>query len=571
LVEQRHWVRNRLLAGTLVLFAARLLVSIVRTGPLVVADEIGYLTSARALAGGLPGQLELAPFYRGGYSLALAPIVGLFSDPDLSYHLILVLNAALAASLFPLLYLLLRRLLEAPPRVALWAALAGAVYPALTVLSQVALSENALFPLVCVWLLLLTGLLGSEGPRSGLLWGVGLALSTSALWAVHYRMGGAIAIAAGTLIWLGVRRRLSPAAALASLLVLVAGIWATSQLDHFVIDHNYAGLANDEASERFDELFSAVGLRTALANLVGQSWYLLVSTFGLVAVVLADFLGRARAWRREGGEPPSAVVAALLALTAILLVVSAAAFPERIRPDMLVYGRYVEVVTPALVAIGLVVLASRGAWAWAWARRIVVAVALLTAAVILIRAASTDPGEPSRWNVSALPFVTGQLGPAILAAAGVIGGFGAWALLRLSGAGRRVAGAPAAMALAAALFAGIAAYGIWNPVVTSQRGAYPSGWISPEAAAASEPIDTARYDLDDYDTFGLYATQWFLPDTALRLFHGDSRASYPRYVLGSQGWSREHPRTRAKQLWSDTVRDQALWRLETPEGARAGT
>jgi len=117
--DSGHWARNRLLAGTLALFAARLLVSIVRTGPLVVADEIGYLTNARALAGGLGGQLEQAPFYRGGYSLLLAPIVGFFSDPDVSYHLILVLNAALGASLFPLLYLLARRVFGAPPRIAI--------------------------------------------------------------------------------------------------------------------------------------------------------------------------------------------------------------------------------------------------------------------------------------------------------------------------------------------------------------------------------------------------------------------------------------------------------------------
>jgi hypothetical protein len=560
--ESEHWVRNRLLAGTLALFAARLVVSLIRTGPLVVADEIGYLTNARALSGGIAGQLEQAPFYRGGYSLLLAPIVGLFSDPDLSYHLILALNAALAASLFPLLYLLLRRVLDAPPRIAIWAALAGAAYPALTVLSQVALSENALFPLVCVWLLALAGLLRADNRRSGLCWGIGLALSTSALWAVHYRMGGAVAIAAFTLIWLGARRRLGPAAALVSLLVLVVGLWATSQLDHFVIDHNYAGVANDEASERFDELLSGAGLRTALANLVGQSWYLLVSTFGLIAVVLADFLGRARAWRRDGDAAPSPVLAALLALTAILLLVSAAAFPERIRPDMLVYGRYVEVVTPVLVAIGLVVLASRPAWAGA--RRIVVALGLLTAAVILIRAGSTDPGEASRWNVSALPFVTGQVGPAILAAAGVIGGVAAWLLLRLSGGSRRVAGIPATAAVAGALFAAIAVYGIWNPVATSQRGAYPSGWTSPEAVATAEPIAAASYDLDRYDTFGLYASQWFLPDTALRLFHGDSDRRYPRYMLGSRQWAREHPRPPARLLWSDTARDQALWRIEAP-------
>src|SRR6478672_8694926 len=135
-------VRNRLIAGTLILFIARLLISLVRTGPVLVADEIGYLTNARVLAGGVAGQLDKAPFYRGGYSLLLWPLLKLSSDPELVYHLALVLNAALAASVFPLLYVLLVRFAGVDPRIAVWAAFAGAVYPALTVLSQVTLSEN---------------------------------------------------------------------------------------------------------------------------------------------------------------------------------------------------------------------------------------------------------------------------------------------------------------------------------------------------------------------------------------------------------------------------------------------
>ncbi|HET7511002.1 MAG TPA: hypothetical protein VFJ65_12230, partial [Solirubrobacterales bacterium] len=85
-------LRIRLLAGTLVLFIARLILSLFRTGPVLVADEVGYLTNARVLAGGAAGQLEQAPFYRGGYSLLIAPLVNLSSNPTFVYHLVLVLN-----------------------------------------------------------------------------------------------------------------------------------------------------------------------------------------------------------------------------------------------------------------------------------------------------------------------------------------------------------------------------------------------------------------------------------------------------------------------------------------------
>jgi hypothetical protein len=56
-------VRNRLIVGSLALFAVRLTLSAIRSGPVIVADEIGYLTNARALAGGLPGHTSLRLFH----------------------------------------------------------------------------------------------------------------------------------------------------------------------------------------------------------------------------------------------------------------------------------------------------------------------------------------------------------------------------------------------------------------------------------------------------------------------------------------------------------------------------
>lgn len=534
-------VRNRLLAGTLALFGARLLLSAIRTGPVLVADEIGYLTNARVIAGGIPGQLELAPFYRGGYSLLMAPIVSLVSDPDVAYHLILVLNAALAASVFPLLYLLLTRFGNVRPEIAIWAALAGAVYPALTVLSQVAMSENALFPLVCVWLLAFGGLLAVEGRRGGLAWAAALGAATGALWAIHNRMIVAVVIALGGLIWMALRRRLSPAAAAVGIGIIALSFYGVHLLDEFLIDDNYAGSAPDELSERMDELLAFGGLRTALANLIGQSWYLLVATFGLAAAAAGDF-----ARRRQP------ILGVLLTFTVLLLLISAAAFPERTRPDMLIYGRYAEVVAPALIAFGLAALSRvwtvrRLAWP-------LVGFGLLTAMVLVIRATASDPDAPNRWNISALPFVTVQLGPAILAGAAIVTVIGAYLLLRASELGPRVLGLAAL-----ALFLPVVAYGAWNPVRSSQRAVYPAGWENPQAAVGKAP--TVAYDLDHYDTIGLYAVQWFLPDSRVVLFEGEEPPPSP-LVISNAGWGKEQHSAKPESLWRDNGRDQVLWRDE---------
>jgi hypothetical protein len=563
-------LRNRLWAGTFVLFAVRLVVSLIRTGPVLVADEIGYLTNARVLTGGIAGQLEQAPFYRGGYSLLIAPVVGLVSDPTVAYHLILVLNAVLAAAVFPLLYVLLTRFGGVRAELAFWVALAGAAYPALTVLSQVAMSENALFPLVVVWLIAFGGVLSVERGGHEVAWVAGLGAATGALWAVHNRMVVAVVLAIGGLIWLAARRRLRPAAAIVGLVVIALTFLGVHFLDSYLIDHNYAGSAPDELSERMDEIFHFAGFRTVLANLVGQTWYLLVATFGLAAAAAWDFLRHRRGVAElhqilppgEGefdavrsGEGAVPVLGILLALTALLLLISAAAFPERSRPDMLIYGRYTEVVAPALIAFGLAALSRVPFRRLAWP---LVGFGALTALVVLIRATASDPDAANRWNISALPFVTVQLGPAILIGAALVALAGAALLLWACGRGQRT------LALAAlALFVPVVAYGVWNPVRSSQRAVYPAGWESPESVAAAAGARTIAYDLDHYDTIGLYTVQWFLPKTKLTLFHGNRQPPRSRFVLSGEAWSRRHPE--AKPIWSFAGRDEVLW-----ETARRG-
>jgi len=553
---RRIWAA--LLGGTLLLFLARALLSLIRTGPVLVADEIGYLGDARALVGETGAQLELAPFYRGGYSLLIAPLLKLSSDVTTEYHLVLVLNAALAAAVFPLLYLLLSRFAGVPPRVALWAALAGSVYPAVTVLSQVAMSENALFPLVCVWLICFAGLLSSAASRSQLLWAIALGASAGALWAVHNRMIVAVLVAIAGMAWLLYRRRLRPAAAIAGVAAIVLTMLAVHFLDSFVATHNYGGSAPDELSARMDEILRFAGVRTVLANLVGQTWYLLAATFGLAAVVLWDFLrGRPRRDDEEAGPPDPwrPLAAALLALTGLLLLVSASAFPERTRPDMLIYGRYVEVVSPALIAFGIAALARRlqpgRRLAWLPA-----SFAILTVAAALIQALSSYDEIPGRWNVSALPFVTMHLGPAVLIGGAVVAAAGAAALWIASDRSSRTLGIAAL-----GLFLAVTVYSLWNPVRSSNRTVYGDGWTSPQAAAEAAGGGPIAYDLEDYDTIGLYAYQWFLPDTPILLFHGDREAPPSRLVIAGRDYGSEGPGGGAVEVWSAAGRDQALWRL----------
>src|SRR5690349_17984376 len=118
---------RRLLAATAGLFVLHVALALPRSGPLVLADELGYLSNARVLTGGLPAELSVAPTYRGGYSVVISPVVGLVSDPLTAYRLVLVVNAVLAAVVLPLLFVLLTRCASVARERAFWFALAGAV------------------------------------------------------------------------------------------------------------------------------------------------------------------------------------------------------------------------------------------------------------------------------------------------------------------------------------------------------------------------------------------------------------------------------------------------------------
>jgi hypothetical protein len=539
-------VRRWLIGGTLALFAGRLALSLLRSGPVLVADEAGYLTNARVLAGGLAGQLDHAPFYRGGYSLLLAPLLSATSDPRLAYHLVLVLNAGLAASLVPLLHVLLTRCGGVAPRAATIPALAGAAYAPVTVLSQVAMSENLLFPLTCVWLIAVCGALGEPRARGSLPWAVALGASGAALWAVHGRMIVVVALTAAAALWLGVRRSPRRASAAATLLTLAGGLLATHVLNAFLIDRNHGGDGGEDAVSRFGDVLHGDALVTVATNLLGQAWYLGVATFGLAIVVGAHAVRRSE---RTSDPELRRLVVALVTLTGLLLAVSAAAFPERTRPDMLIYGRYVEVAAPPLVALGIVLLPRRRTLAP------VLALAALSAAVVLIRGVADDPGAANRWNIAGLPFVTSNLQPAVLIGAAAVGSAGAWLL---TGAGARLRAQSSFMALA--LIAPVIAYGIWSPVVRAERAVYPGGWTSPEAAAQSAGMRCVDYDLAHYDAIGLYTLQWFLPASSVQLLRAGERPP-SRFVLSARTWPLEHPGQRPVALWKARGRDAVLWRL----------
>src|SRR5207245_11136113 len=134
----------------------------------------------------------------------------------------------------------------------------------------------------------------ARDPRRSVLGAAARGASAAALWAVHGRMVTVVVLTAAIVAWLGIRRRLRPAVVAVVLVVLAAGAFGTHLLDAYLIDHNYGGHVPDEEGNRLSALAHLHALLTSAGNLFGQAWYLLVSTFGLAAVVVAAVLAPLR-------------------------------------------------------------------------------------------------------------------------------------------------------------------------------------------------------------------------------------------------------------------------------------
>jgi hypothetical protein len=531
--------RSPIVLVTAAFFVVRAVLSLTRTGPTLVADEIGYLTNARILAGGTPGQMSMAAFTHGGYSLLLAPIIAAVGSPFTEYRLVLILNAALAAALVPLLYALVRTLLDVDRRAALTSAALAAAFPSVTILSQFAMSENLLYPAFAAWLLAAAKLL-VERSRP-VLWSIVFAALTAGLFAVHGRMIVAVALAPIVLLGALRFRVVDVRAAVTGLVVLAVGLVGERLLDHHLADRNFSG-GTDEVSGRLDALRNAHAASIVARNLFGQTWYLLVASLALPVVAFAV----ARAHRELVRNGAVIVVALLAVATAGLVAVSALTFTEDYRPDQFIYGRYTEIVAPCALAVALVLVVP--ALRTVRITRVLALVIIASVVAALLRTTLDTTTAANRVDVASLPAPPFNLQAVALA---IAGGAAAFWLVCLWFAGRR--SASLAWLVVAVAFAAPTLNTLRNPVLTGEDHTYGHGWTSPgEAVDQSLPV---AYDTSRADLIGMYAYQWFFDHTRYRLVSGRPAAGFRGYLVSVAG------RKIGRVVWRDPNRDQAIYAL----------
>jgi hypothetical protein len=558
-----------LLVGYLLHVGLRVAMSIGRDGPTGVADEIGYLANARVLTGGVPGELSLDPFYRGGYSLLLLPAYWLGDVPTTEYRYVLVTNALVSSLVVPLVFVLLTRVFRVAERLALAVAILVALYPPLVVNTQFAWTEPVLPVLVLLAAITLAGVVTASKAQAAMGWSMACGACAGALYTTHGRTAPIVIVLLGLLAALAmIRRDLAPGAIagmVAAVLVIVVG----QLLNNWLRSKSWGAGQDGDLQHVLHNARDLGSVKNVAALGLGQYWYVVVATYGLAVLGLA-YIGellregnppsrRLRlAWavRRETAGAPVVAVFLLASAVGLMVLVGLFLLPPR-NPDHVVYGRYVEILVPPLLALGLVRLWSDRTQRVVPELLIGGLVALAAGLIVMRYADGLVMVAPFNWYTTlALPpmmLTIDQIRPML---ATLVASIGAGVLLVVSRWSRAVGALGLAVVLLASSVAlRVALEGIEDDIYDTQPVALPN------VEGLNGPHEVG-YDVAAYTPRGLYIYQWQLDRTHFVLFDSRRDPVPPgtKWVIAGLDW----PPARqlgAHKVWSHPASGQAVWRL----------
>jgi hypothetical protein len=348
MTERRAWALAALVAGVIVAVVRRW-TSWGRHEYAIWPDEPAQLAIARFVGGGTRWNMDDHSVWRPLFGTLLAPVYWFTDDPTTVFHSALTLNAILGGITAALLVYLARRLTPTTPWWGAAIAVLVSLAPASVFSTDFVFSESLVAPLFLATLLGLLRLQQSPTLANGLI----TALLAGAAFGAHSRMLPLTLITVGVVALAVVQRRMTIRDGVVGASLAVAATYGVTVYTAYVVDRLW-----DEPSTRNsiggvrEQLASGVPL---LVSALGQTWYLLVASLGVVAYGSVVMV---RAALRADPPPGPTCVDARL----VLLVVGACAalsivfMSDRWRSDQLVYGRYNDAVVPPVLVVGIAAL-----------------------------------------------------------------------------------------------------------------------------------------------------------------------------------------------------------------------
>ena len=355
-------------------------------GASVRPDELGFLLNGWVLTGHHETFFgaEFRSFYTAGYGFvtAVAAVVG--RGIDAQYRLSLLANIGLVVATAAALARLAFRHLAVARNTARTLGTVVALAPAVAANSLFAWSETLnRFLFVAVVVLAYEHVMRPRWVTSVL---IGIASSFAVIAHGRFTLLPALAVVLLVVVATQAPRKLL-AVTIGGIVVSIVSWWVFTRINVSLRRDLYPAASGKEG-RMVDKLTTPSNLPSLGRSATGQLWYVLATSFGLAAVGLAMnvrsvMLGLRRARTLQWLAP------AFLFLSAgSVALASALQLLRVIRPDHLVYGRYLEAVSPVFVLVGLAALTGGSSFARrAWTIGIAGVVAC---AAVLAAAAGRD-------------------------------------------------------------------------------------------------------------------------------------------------------------------------------------
>ena len=332
--------------------AFMLTVAMRMAGPTVHPDEFGFLSNGQALIGHVEAPIPTGSFYPAGYGIVTGLGALLSGSITGAYRFALISNLLFAVLTAACAHRLATRGFGASRSIGLVAASLVFVTPGTVVTAMFAWPETVSRLAFLVFISAVIGVTRHPSNRRVLL----LGLSTGLMPALHGRFTLLLPILCLIFLWWGLIRFIPRTVAIIGVGITALGYSGSYALNKFVKGALYAD-AYDQENRLLRRLLDPSVWPALLRTMVGQSWYLIATSFGMVGVAFAIGFLRIKS---EGGrksvatDPACLGMLVLLASSLFIIFTGGLQLLYGSRGDHLIYGRYVEILVPALLVLACV-------------------------------------------------------------------------------------------------------------------------------------------------------------------------------------------------------------------------
>ena len=345
-----------------------------QAGPTVHPDEWGFLSNGQVLIGHTEAPIPTGSFYPAGYGLVTGLGALVTGSLPGSYRFALLANVVLAVLTAWFAGRLAVRGFGATKLMGRLVSALVFVLPGTIVTAMFAWPETASRLAFLVFISLVMTVAKNRTSIQVL----GLGLFTGLMPALHGRFTLLIPVVGAVFLWWGIQRLISRRTALLAIFVTAVGYEGSRLLNQFVKRSLYEE-SYDQETRLLSRLVDPNLWPALLRTMVGQTWYLTATSCGLLGVGIAFAIRRIRS---EGGartvssDPQRLGLLVLIVSSMLVVFTGGLQLLHGNRGDHLIYGRYVEILVPALLVVACVgiekasVLAQRawlltGLYGWA--------------------------------------------------------------------------------------------------------------------------------------------------------------------------------------------------------------